>query len=555
LDERITHYTLNQHQLHYFTHGPLGVSAFRGLNANKGALKPFLTLINEKQVPAGSVLLIEDFDRLSRQEPLDAQDIIRSILKEKVTIVTLNNGMEYSWDRVNQEPHLLYIMTGAIILAHDESKKKQQRVQAAWAAKRDKAVNSKQILTRMCPRWLKVNQSKTEFIKIPENVQLVKKVFALAAKGHGQYYISKMLNNDNILSFTGKQWGSSSIRQLLGNRAVLGELQPHIRQGRQKRIKHGDPILDYYPRIISDELFNKAEQQRESRQNKKGRPSENYTNLFRGFLRCAHCSGTLTVDTNASRKLPGRKFNTYLFCHNHAVGRSCVSKRMRYDLFEEAFLHHITDFDITEVFATDKKQDLLALESELYQLNKRLKQAEKSIDNCTALMDSEDLNPDALKILASKLNKHSTEKTTVQSEISNLGFKLQTLQSASKNSTKIQKSIKQTTDKMKQLQGIELAATRERLASIINKVVSKIYLNLEPGTPTDQPTDQPQDSKGVKDSFGVLNSCKTAYSFAVIYTNGGDKLVEFDKNDPSKSWFAEEYTRDELSEIHDYTTD
>lgn len=46
----------------------LGVSAFRGKNLNEGALGAFVKAVDEGRVPKGSYLLIESFDRLSRQE-------------------------------------------------------------------------------------------------------------------------------------------------------------------------------------------------------------------------------------------------------------------------------------------------------------------------------------------------------------------------------------------------------------------------------------------------------------------------------------------------------
>src|SRR5262245_59033915 len=46
----------------------LGVSAFRGRNAEAGALARFLDAVKQGKVPPGSVLMIESLDRLSRAE-------------------------------------------------------------------------------------------------------------------------------------------------------------------------------------------------------------------------------------------------------------------------------------------------------------------------------------------------------------------------------------------------------------------------------------------------------------------------------------------------------
>ena len=50
----------------------LGVSAYRGRNSTEGALAGFMTAIETGRVPAGSTLLVESLDRLSRTEIMDA---------------------------------------------------------------------------------------------------------------------------------------------------------------------------------------------------------------------------------------------------------------------------------------------------------------------------------------------------------------------------------------------------------------------------------------------------------------------------------------------------
>src|SRR5262245_63841388 len=46
----------------------LGVSGFCGKNADTGTLAMFLEAIKLKRVPAGSVLILENLDRLSRND-------------------------------------------------------------------------------------------------------------------------------------------------------------------------------------------------------------------------------------------------------------------------------------------------------------------------------------------------------------------------------------------------------------------------------------------------------------------------------------------------------
>ena len=49
-----------------------GLSAYKGNHRTKGALGEFLRLVEEGKIPPGSVLLVENLDRLSREQILDA---------------------------------------------------------------------------------------------------------------------------------------------------------------------------------------------------------------------------------------------------------------------------------------------------------------------------------------------------------------------------------------------------------------------------------------------------------------------------------------------------
>jgi DNA invertase Pin-like site-specific DNA recombinase len=68
----------------------LGVSAFRGDNAETGALSLFLDAIRKGIVPRGSYLLLESLDRLSRRVARKAVRYLEEIVEAGVTVVTWN---------------------------------------------------------------------------------------------------------------------------------------------------------------------------------------------------------------------------------------------------------------------------------------------------------------------------------------------------------------------------------------------------------------------------------------------------------------------------------
>lgn len=62
------------------------MSGFRGEHAQFGALAEFLRLVREKQIPTGSVLIVENLDRLSRDNLLDACSLFADIIRAGVTV-------------------------------------------------------------------------------------------------------------------------------------------------------------------------------------------------------------------------------------------------------------------------------------------------------------------------------------------------------------------------------------------------------------------------------------------------------------------------------------
>ncbi len=74
-----------------FTIKDLGVSAYRGLNASKGALSVFLEEAKEGKIPVGAFLLVENPDRLSRLTPFEAFDIFSNIIKAGIPLLDREN--------------------------------------------------------------------------------------------------------------------------------------------------------------------------------------------------------------------------------------------------------------------------------------------------------------------------------------------------------------------------------------------------------------------------------------------------------------------------------
>jgi DNA invertase Pin-like site-specific DNA recombinase len=109
-------------------------SAFRGDNATTGTLGRFLDACENGQVEAGSYLLVESLDRLSRQQVFKSLALFMRLMTAGITIVTLIDERSYNITTSNENDVL--VMLGAMGRAHDESRTKSVRGRKNWEQKR-----------------------------------------------------------------------------------------------------------------------------------------------------------------------------------------------------------------------------------------------------------------------------------------------------------------------------------------------------------------------------------------------------------------------------------
>src|SRR5690606_2495179 len=95
----------------------------------QGKLSEFIKQIGKK-VPKGSWLVIENLDRISRDDALSALDIFKSILSKDITIVTGMDERVYTYQDLKTNMIDLILSVMQFTRAHDESVTKKNRVEA-----------------------------------------------------------------------------------------------------------------------------------------------------------------------------------------------------------------------------------------------------------------------------------------------------------------------------------------------------------------------------------------------------------------------------------------
>lgn len=380
-----SHRYAEQHGLEldeHLTFEDLGVSAFHGANAQEGQLGAFLMAVDQGKVKPGSTLLVESLDRLSRQSPYTAFRQLDDILRRGVKVVTLQDQKVY--DAAQGELAFSDLMMSLIYMqrAHEESATKSMRGREAWKAKRDAATIGKRKLTGLCPNWLALDKEKQEFRVMEDRAAVIRRIFEMTIDGIGNRAVATTLNDEGVPPF-GKAsgWYHYDIRRILMNEGTFGRFQPHKRKrdgGKEKRVPVGEAIENYFPPVITRELFLKAERMRQGRKIATGRTANEFSNLFTGFIRCGVCGAPMYYENKG--KPP--KGGSYLVCSHARMKLGCKRHSWRYPQAQTHIIMNLSELDYREMFpevfsrsqeATSRiEDDILVIEAELEEVQNGL---------------------------------------------------------------------------------------------------------------------------------------------------------------------------------------
>jgi DNA invertase Pin-like site-specific DNA recombinase len=197
----------------------MGVSAYRGRHrSDKAALGQFLEAVRSGRVAKGSFLVIENLDRLSREDERTALRLWMDILDAGINIVQLKPETVFR----HEKSDMMDIMRAIIELSrgHKESEMKSDRIGSAWAEKKRRARagedqkptksmgEGSRLLTRRLPAWVSWNDGRPALI--PERVSLVRRIFAMTANGYSNAAVARRLTREGVAA-----WGNSNVRTIL----------------------------------------------------------------------------------------------------------------------------------------------------------------------------------------------------------------------------------------------------------------------------------------------------------------------------------------------------
>ncbi len=339
----------------------LGRSAYTGTHRtnDRRALALFLRLVEDGKVPRGSYLIIENLDRLSREEIQPALLLALNLLQAGVRIVQLKPVEMIFDDKSDTLPVMMMMME--LSRGHGESAMKSERNGKAWAEKKKAAREGGEVMTHRLPAWVEERGGKLFLIRAATTA--VKRVFKLAAAGYGQSRIVRKLTADKVPAIgPSGRWVRTYVFMLLTDRRVLGEHQP--RRGRSGEAD-GPSIPNYYPAAITQDEWDAASAARSGRRLDTAPPRQGKTlNLFAGLLRDARDGATYYVDTRVDRD-GGR---ARVLRNNRASSTAALaSPTFDFNTFESAILSLLREVNPQEItgHVNESPDEVMVLSGEL----------------------------------------------------------------------------------------------------------------------------------------------------------------------------------------------
>lgn len=252
--------------------------------------------------------------------------------------------------------------------------------------------------------------SKSGNLEIDEvQANIVRKIFDLFIDGYGTYQISNMLTDEKVetpglqmkmtcvvnnMTNTTDKWNHNTIRRMLENQIYIGNCV----QNKTKKISYKSKkmislpeeehsiIRNHHEPIISKEKWDIVQKMLKNHKNAKVRETDV---IFKGLLYCSHCNNRLTIRTKVDHNKSGDVTRRYILCGTASKkysNKSCYSRYINYDVFEEMAISKITD--TLELYINSKAfkdeevlKKILDAQSNKGSILKKIEKLEKDLEN------------------------------------------------------------------------------------------------------------------------------------------------------------------------------
>jgi hypothetical protein len=333
--------------------------------------------------------------RLSRLPIKKARALFEGILEAGVEIYVAQDSKLYTKDSLDNSMDLIISLL-RIEAATNYSKDLGNKISKSYTLRKQRFAETGKAYRFKGPGWLKWNDEKKVYERVPEKVKSIERIFQLCLDGYGVRTITRKLNAEKatcIGNYNGKKirsgsWSNATITRIFTSGEVLG-MNPNM----------DGKIM--YPAIIPEKTYYKAKEIMSHRQTHKYYgANRNGENLFQGLCKCSVCDRSIVLHkqkrndeqvrgANFGKRggigaRGGKREHIYLWCSGYVAG-TCSSKQIIYEAVEESFFPIILDprfrnMIVNKVYGTKKdteKDQLALLKGKLDETRKKLAQYAK----------------------------------------------------------------------------------------------------------------------------------------------------------------------------------
>lgn len=488
----------------------------------KGQMQVMLALLDDvpEKERENIYIMFHNFDRFSRMSPDDAREYFNLILKRGFNIVTTIDNQLYT--RHNKDLSRMLISSIKMTTAWQESEVKSVYIKDALKRKKDiitylythpsqkgkwKHIG---VVQPTIPSW--IDDEKIELTYVDENglskidtfkkftlneekAKVVRYIFDLKIKGYGYNRIAKILNEEQVPVLEPQRkkmfdkWYDTAISQIVVDDKAIGkhiimalEVEEYlcevdnIFKKRKVRKDYTEKLNDYYPAVVSEEIFLKANEMivKQNRPAKLGRIGER-TNIFGNIAVCG-CGSNLQYSRSV-RKLKKKNtdlINEYLNCRNARANYKCDSETINYRFLEDAFFRYINHIDFNQVCDADNQKKLEEFDSIDAQIDKieiELKQVEKTNEGLIKTFEATVSQGIDGSFVVKQISENNQKKDDLSSEVDRLKLLQQTKKIELEDN---QEEVAETLSYLKQLKSATMDKKIELRKKINDFLVTKI---------------------------------------------------------------------------------
>lgn len=253
-----------------------GISAYTGKNVSTGALGEFIARLEAGLIESKSIVLIEHFSRLTRQDLDEAESLLKRLWKHGVSIAITKKDKIYEPEDVNDLVGRIELIL-EIKAAYEDSEYRSRKVKGSYVRREE---NAKQgIVPKMRrPFWL--NSDGT----CNEHKGIIRDIFDLYLSGQGQRNILNAIKEKYPDASFLKKTNPSTVMDWITKDSVIG-------------LWRGNKV---YEAAIDESTYYQAQDIRENRKYKNIKPDSEWP--LSGLIRCKGCGCGMSIQRSYNKK-------------------------------------------------------------------------------------------------------------------------------------------------------------------------------------------------------------------------------------------------------------